>query len=73
MSEQDPSRLTAEQRAMVALWEAHTKAEFVDKNAVDSCASQLPIVGVEGARKVQDPLCVPPNLLLKRFEDDPPL
>ncbi len=42
MSSYDPDRLSAEQRAMVELWEAHMRAEFVDKNAVDSCDTMVP-------------------------------
>ena len=33
----DLNKLTPEQRAMVALWEGHLKAEFEDKDARASC------------------------------------
>jgi hypothetical protein len=34
-------KLTPEQRAMVALWEAHMKAEFQDKDARASCDTMV--------------------------------
>src|SRR5262249_2546346 len=37
----DLDKLTPEQRAMVALWEAHQKAEFQDKDARASCDTMV--------------------------------
>jgi carboxymethylenebutenolidase len=37
----DLDQLTPEQRAMVALWEAHQKAEFQDKDANASCGTMV--------------------------------
>ena len=37
----DLDKLTPEQRAMVALWEAHLKAEFQDKDAAASCDTMV--------------------------------
>jgi carboxymethylenebutenolidase len=37
----DLDKLTPEQRAMVALWEAHQKAEFQDKDANASCGTMV--------------------------------
>jgi hypothetical protein len=37
MSTLDLDKLTPEQRSMVALWEAHLKAEIQDKDAHASC------------------------------------
>lgn len=37
----DLSQLTAEQRAMVQLWEDHLKAEFDDKDAAASCGTMV--------------------------------
>jgi len=37
----DLDKLTAEQRSMVALWEAHLKAEFQDKDAHASCDTMV--------------------------------
>jgi carboxymethylenebutenolidase len=37
----DLDKLTPEQRAMVALWEEHLKAEFLDKDARASCATMV--------------------------------
>ena len=39
----DLDKLTAEQRSMVALWEAHLKAELQDKDAYASCNTMVPI------------------------------
>ena len=37
----DLDKLTPEQRAMVALWEEHMKAEFQDKDARASCDTMV--------------------------------
>ena len=37
----DLDKLTPEQRAMVALWEGHLKAEFQDKDARASCDTMV--------------------------------
>ena len=37
----DSDKLTPEQRAMVALWEEHLKAEFQDKDARASCETMV--------------------------------
>src|SRR5207253_7742226 len=37
----DLNKLTPEQRAMVALWEEHLKAEFQDKDARASCDTMV--------------------------------
>jgi carboxymethylenebutenolidase len=37
----DLDKLTPEQRSMVALWEAHQKAEFQDKDAHASCGTMV--------------------------------
>ena len=37
----DLDKLTPEQRSMVALWEAHQKAEFQDKDAHASCDTMV--------------------------------
>ena len=37
----DLDKLTPEQRAMVALWEEHMKAEFQDKDARASCETMV--------------------------------
>ena len=37
----DPDTLTAEQRAMLDLWEQHLKAEFQDKDARASCDTMV--------------------------------
>jgi carboxymethylenebutenolidase len=37
----DLEQLTAEQRAMVALWEEHLKAEFQDRDARASCGTMV--------------------------------
>lgn len=42
MFQLDLSALTPEQRAMVALWEAHLKAEFQDRDAATSCDTMVP-------------------------------
>lgn len=41
MFDVDMNRLTAEQRAMVAVWEAHLAAEFAEKNAKASCDTMV--------------------------------
>jgi carboxymethylenebutenolidase len=38
----DLQSLSAEQRAMVVLWEEHLKAEFQDRDAVASCDTMVP-------------------------------
>jgi hypothetical protein len=42
MFQLDLKKLTPEQRAMVALWEQHLKAEFQDRNAAASCDTMVP-------------------------------
>ena len=37
----DLDKLTPEQRSMVALWEAHLKAELQDKDAHASCETMV--------------------------------
>jgi len=37
----DLDKLTPKQRAMVALWEEHMKAEFLDKDARASCDTMV--------------------------------
>jgi carboxymethylenebutenolidase len=41
MFDVDPDRLSADQRAMLALWEQHLKAEFQDKDAGASCDTMV--------------------------------
>src|SRR5262249_8484494 len=41
MFELDLEKLTAEQRAMVALWDEHLKAEMYDKDAHASCDTMV--------------------------------
>ncbi len=41
MFQLDLEKLTPDQRAMVALWEEHLKAEFQDKDAVASCDTMV--------------------------------
>ena len=42
MSHIEPPQLTAQQQAQVDLWEAHTRAEFIDKDAAASCDTMIP-------------------------------